>query len=164
MMRVVGRAYLPNTLKWSVSEHTQSSQTCKDEHFRMTQNVILNLQLLLLPNTMRRTRKGARRVFQDLTNNVGCSLNPTQKTAKELFEEGKVLNKNNLNFCFMFHPFFVAKNGWSPRNSRAAVPFTQKVTQTSARQLGLYKWISIVSQKCLLYLHSPQTNLACSCL
>ena len=85
------------------------------------------------------------------------------QTSKELFEEGKVLNKNNLNFCFMFHPFFGAKNGWSPRNSRAAVPFTQKVTQTSARQLGLYKWISIVRQKCLLYLHSPQTNLASCC-
>ena len=35
-MRVVGWAYLPNTLKWSDSEHTQSSQTCKDERFRMT--------------------------------------------------------------------------------------------------------------------------------
>ena len=130
-MRVVGRAYLPNTLNWSDSEHTQSFQTCKDECFRMTQNVILNL-------------------FQDLTNNVGCSLNPTQKTAKELFEEGKVLNKNNLNFCFMFHPFFDAKNGWSPRNSRPTVPFIQKVTQTGARQLGLYKLLSLIKQKCLL--------------
>ncbi len=79
-------------------------------------------------------------------------------------KERKVSKKNNKNFCFMFHPFFGAKNGWSPRNSRAAVPLTQKVTQTCARQLGLYKWLSLIKLKCLLYLHSPQTNLACSCL
>ena len=36
--------------------------------------------------------------------------------------------------------------------------------QTCARQLGLYKLPSFIKQKCLLYLHSPQTNLACSCL
>ena len=88
----------------------------------------------------------------------------TSQTAKELLEEGKVSKKNNPNFCFMFHPFFGAKNGWSPRNSRAAVPFIQKVTQTCARQLGLYKLLSLIKQKCLLYLHSPQTNLACGCL
>ena len=35
-MRVVGRAYLPNTLKWSDSEHTQSLQNCNAERFRMT--------------------------------------------------------------------------------------------------------------------------------
>ena len=88
----------------------------------------------------------------------------TSQTAKELLEERKVSKKNNPNFCFMFHPFFGAKNGWSPRNSRPAVPFIQKVTQTCARQLGLYKLLSLIKLKCLLYLHSPQTNLACSCL
>ena len=35
-MRIVGRAYLPNTLKWSDSEHTQSLQTSNDKRFRMT--------------------------------------------------------------------------------------------------------------------------------
>ncbi len=35
-MRIVGRAYLPNMLNWSDSEHTQSLQTCNDERFRMT--------------------------------------------------------------------------------------------------------------------------------
>ena len=113
----------------------------------------------------------------------------TSQTAKELLEEGKVSKKNNPNFCFIFHPFFGAKNRWSPRNSRAAVPFIQKVTrltrspltalrlpptrkasasahfaQTCARQLGLYKLLSLIKLKCLLYLHSPQTNLACGCL
>ena len=101
---------------------------------------------------------------QDSARQHGSGAEHTSQTAKELLEEGKVSKKNNPNFCFMFHPFFGAKNGWSPRNSRAAVPFIQKVTQTCARQLGLYKLLSLIKLKCLLYLHSPQTNLACSCL
>ena len=101
---------------------------------------------------------------QDSARQPGSGAEHTSQTAKELLEEGKVSKKNNPNFCFMFHPFFGAKNGWSPRNSRPTVPFIQKVTQTCARQLGLYKLLSLIKLKCLLYLHSPQTNLACGCL
>ena len=112
---------------------------------------------------------------QDSARQLGSGAEHTSQTAKELLEEGKVSKKNNPNFCFMFHPFFGAKNGWSPRNSRAAVPFIQKVTrltrspltalrlpptrkasasahfaQTCARQLGLYKFPSFIKQKYLL--------------
>ena len=112
---------------------------------------------------------------QDSARQPGSGAEHTSQTAKELLEEGKVSKKNNPNFCFMFHPFFGAKNGWSPRNSRAAVPFIQKVTrltrspltalrlpptrkasasahfaQTCARQLGLYKLLSFDILKWLL--------------
>ena len=45
--------------------------------------------------------------YQLLNNTLNWSgSEQILQTSKELFEEGKVLNKNNLNFCFMFHPFF----------------------------------------------------------
>ena len=75
-MRVGGRAYLPNMLNWSDSEYTQSSQTCKDERFRMTNflscsvNGLLckpSVGCLLLPKSLI-SSKMASRIHYDLAN------------------------------------------------------------------------------------------------
>ena len=75
-MRIVGRAYLPNTLKWSDSEHTQSLQTSNDKRFRMTNflscsvNGLLckpSVGCLLLPKSLI-SSKMASRIHYDIAN------------------------------------------------------------------------------------------------